>query len=264
MVCVPAAAAPRSLAEAARAGAGAAVDLRRRVRRSRRHRRSAYQRDLVDGRRQHRDPAARAQHEPDSSPHMPGLTASFVPGAADVPAGRVAVVAASGGVNHALAFLLTEAGHGVSLAVGIGQRRRRRRPDVLDHLERRRRHTAPSPCTSSPSPTGRRLVEAVRRLAAPGSRSSRSSSAATTSARSPPPTPARWRPPGAPPARRSPRPERFSSTTSANSSTPSARCRRSALRPHRRPRGRRGHRPGRTRAARCSTTCAGGAPAFRS
>ena len=39
-----------------------------------------------------------------------GLTASFVPGVADVPAGRVAVVAASGGVNHALAFLLTEAG----------------------------------------------------------------------------------------------------------------------------------------------------------
>jgi acetyltransferase len=45
---------------------------------------------------------------------VPGraLTASFVPGAADVPAGRVAVVAASGGVNHALAFLLTEAATG--------------------------------------------------------------------------------------------------------------------------------------------------------
>ncbi|MGE3284523.1 MAG: acetate--CoA ligase family protein [Pseudonocardia sp.] len=48
------------------------------------------------------------------------LTASFVPGVADVPAGRVAVVAASGGVNHALAFALAEAGHGVSVAVGLG------------------------------------------------------------------------------------------------------------------------------------------------
>ena len=35
-------------------------------------------------------------------------------------AGPVAIVAASGGVNHALAFLLTEAGVGVSLAVGVG------------------------------------------------------------------------------------------------------------------------------------------------
>jgi acetyltransferase len=48
------------------------------------------------------------------------LTVSFVPGAAAVAAGPVAIVAASGGVNHALAFLLTEAGVGVSLAVGVG------------------------------------------------------------------------------------------------------------------------------------------------
>jgi acetyltransferase len=48
------------------------------------------------------------------------LTASFVPGAATVTAGPVAVVAASGGVNHALAFLLAEAGVGVSLGVGVG------------------------------------------------------------------------------------------------------------------------------------------------
>ena len=48
------------------------------------------------------------------------LTVSFVPGAAAVAAGPVAIVAASGGVNHALAFLLTETGVGVSLAVGVG------------------------------------------------------------------------------------------------------------------------------------------------
>ena len=48
------------------------------------------------------------------------LTATFVPGVAAIPAGRIAVVAASGGVNHALAFLLAEAGHGLSLGVGLG------------------------------------------------------------------------------------------------------------------------------------------------
>lgn len=62
------------------------------------------------------------------------LTASFVPGAADVPAGRVAVVAASGGVNHALAYLLAEAGHLVSLAVGRGNAADVTAADVLDYL----------------------------------------------------------------------------------------------------------------------------------
>lgn len=62
------------------------------------------------------------------------LTASFVPGAADVPAGRVAVVAASGGVNHALAHLLAEAGHLVSLAVGLGNAADVTAADVLDYL----------------------------------------------------------------------------------------------------------------------------------
>lgn len=64
------------------------------------------------------------------APHR-RLTASFVPGVADLEAGPVAVVAASGGVNHALAFALAEAG-------------------VALHME-----TAAE---------GRRLTEAVRRL----------------------------------------------------------------------------------------------------
>ncbi|WP_285474261.1 acetate--CoA ligase family protein [Actinoplanes sp. NBRC 101535] len=63
-----------------------------------------------------------------------GLTATFVPGAASVPAGTVAVVAASGGVNHALAFLLAEAGLGVSLAVGLGNAVDVTAADVLTHL----------------------------------------------------------------------------------------------------------------------------------
>jgi acetate---CoA ligase (ADP-forming) len=63
-----------------------------------------------------------------------GLTATFVPGAASVPAGPVAVVAASGGVNHALAFLLAETGLGVSLAVGLGNAVDVGAADVLAHL----------------------------------------------------------------------------------------------------------------------------------
>lgn len=63
-----------------------------------------------------------------------GLTASFVPGAASVPAGSVAVVAASGGVNHALAFMLAEAGVGVSLAVGLGNAVDVAAPDVLRYV----------------------------------------------------------------------------------------------------------------------------------
>ncbi|RSM70758.1 CoA-binding protein [Actinoplanes sp. ATCC 53533] len=92
-----------------------------------------------------------------------GLTASFVPGAGTVPAGRVAVVAASGGVNHALAFLLTEAGHGVSLAVGLGNAVDITAADVLDHLARRPETRAVALHIESVA-DGRRLVEAVARL----------------------------------------------------------------------------------------------------
>ncbi|MGH3519794.1 MAG: acetate--CoA ligase family protein [Haloechinothrix sp.] len=66
-------------------------------------------------------------------PHR-GLVASFVPGAAQVQAGGVAVVAASGGVNHALSFALANAGVGVSLAVGIGTRVDVGATDVLEFL----------------------------------------------------------------------------------------------------------------------------------
>ena len=59
----------------------------------------------------------------------------FVPGAATVRPGPVAVVAASGGVNHALAFLLAEAGLGVSASrSGIGNAADVTAADVLDHL----------------------------------------------------------------------------------------------------------------------------------
>lgn len=91
------------------------------------------------------------------------LTASFVPGVASVEAGRVAVVAASGGVNHALAFLLSEAGHGISLAVGLGNGVDVTAPDVLTHL-------CTDPSTGAVAlhvesvADGRALVEAVAAL----------------------------------------------------------------------------------------------------
>ncbi|MFI5610305.1 acetate--CoA ligase family protein [Amycolatopsis sp. NPDC051903] len=94
-----------------------------------------------------------------------GLTASFVPGAVSVPAGGVGVVAASGGVNHALAFLLTEAGHGVSLGVGLGNSVDVTAADVLDHLADDRATKAIALHVESVA-DGRRLVAAVRRAAA--------------------------------------------------------------------------------------------------
>lgn len=163
MICVPAPVCPEVLAEAAAAGAGAAVV-------------------CGGGFAEAGGPGVGYQEKlaavvaetgirllgPNTSgflaPHA-GVTASFVPGVAQVRPGRVAVVAASGGVNHALAFLLTEAGHGVSLAVGLGNGVDVSAPDVLDHL-------ADDPATGAVAlhvesvADGPRLVAAVRRLAA--------------------------------------------------------------------------------------------------
>jgi acetate---CoA ligase (ADP-forming) len=92
-----------------------------------------------------------------------GLTASFVPGAASVPAGPVSVVAASGGVNHAVAFMLAEAGVGVSLAVGLGNAVDVATPDVLRYL-------VDDPATRAVAlhvesvPDGPSLIAAVRTL----------------------------------------------------------------------------------------------------
>jgi acetyltransferase len=91
------------------------------------------------------------------------LTVSFVPGASGVPAGGVGVVATSGGVNHALCFLLAEAGVGVSLAVGLGNGVDVAAADVLDHL-------AGDPATAAVAlhleavTDGRTLVRCVERL----------------------------------------------------------------------------------------------------
>ncbi|WP_030434161.1 acetate--CoA ligase family protein [Actinoplanes subtropicus] len=161
MICLPAAACATALAEAAAAGARAAIVYG-----------GGFAEAGPDGVRHQRELAAVAAETgirllgPNTSgflaPHH-GLTASFVPGAGAVPAGRVAVVAASGGVNHTLAFLLTEAGHGVSLAVGLGNGVDVTAADVLDHLGGRPDTRAVALHVES-VPDGRRLVEAVARL----------------------------------------------------------------------------------------------------
>ena len=63
-----------------------------------------------------------------------GLLASFVPGVAHLTPGSVAVVAASGGLNHALAFALQRQDTGMSLGVGIGAGIDVTATDVLEHL----------------------------------------------------------------------------------------------------------------------------------
>lgn len=62
------------------------------------------------------------------------LRASFVPGAAHIPAGRVGVISSSGGVNHAISFRLQREGVGVSLGVGLGAGIDVSFVDVIDHL----------------------------------------------------------------------------------------------------------------------------------
>ena len=71
---------------------------------------------------------------PASSSRRPGSRRPSSPGPHRSRPGPVAVVAASGGVNHALAFMLAEAGVGVSLAVGLGNAVDVAAPDVLRYL----------------------------------------------------------------------------------------------------------------------------------
>lgn len=92
-----------------------------------------------------------------------GLVASFVPGAARVPTGGVAVVAASGGVNHALSFELANAGTGVSLAVGLGTGVDVGAADVLEYLVADEQTTAVALHVETVT-DGPRLLAAIQRL----------------------------------------------------------------------------------------------------
>jgi acetyltransferase len=168
VLCVPAAASAGALTEAAKAGVRAALVC------SGGYAEAGgagvgYQRDLLA--------AARMSGVTLLGPNTSGfitpaakLTASFVPGAAFVAAGPVAVVAASGGVNHVLAFLLTEAGVGVSLAVGLGNAVDVTAADVLTYLAADDNTTTTTTTTVAlhieSVPDGPGLVAAVRELAA--------------------------------------------------------------------------------------------------
>jgi acyl-CoA synthetase (NDP forming) len=162
VLCVSAAASARAVADAARGGARAALVCS-----------GGYAEAGGDGAGFQRDLAAAAARAglvllgPNTSGFLvPALrlSASFVPGAASVPAGPVAVVAASGGVNHALAYLLAEAGVGISLAVGLGNAVDVTAPDVLRHLAADDRTRAVALHVES-VPDGPALVGAVRYLA---------------------------------------------------------------------------------------------------
>lgn len=61
-------------------------------------------------------------------------TANFMPAVADLAPGSVGVVAQSGGINLAIAFLLARAGVGLRLGVGLGNAVDVDAPEVLDHL----------------------------------------------------------------------------------------------------------------------------------
>ncbi|WP_231583625.1 acetate--CoA ligase family protein [Cellulomonas sp. A375-1] len=61
-------------------------------------------------------------------------TANFMPAVADLPAGSVSVVAQSGGVNLALAFMLARAGVGLRLGAGLGNAIDVDFPELLDLL----------------------------------------------------------------------------------------------------------------------------------
>ncbi|WP_328827625.1 acetate--CoA ligase family protein [Streptomyces ureilyticus] len=163
LVCLPARVCADAVAEAAKAGARAAVVYG-----------GGFAEAGADGERYQRELADVAERTgirllgPNTSGFLApgrGLTASFVPGAADVPSGRVAVVAASGGVNHALAFLLSEAGHGLTLAVGLGNCVDVTAADVLEHLAGDP-HTGAVALHIESVADGRRLTGAVARLAA--------------------------------------------------------------------------------------------------
>ena len=163
VLCVPASASARALTDAARGGARAALVCS-----------GGYAEAGIAGAAFQRDLAAAAAEAgvallgPNTSGFLvPArrLRASFVPGAASVPAGPVAVVAASGGVNHALAYLLAEAGLGVSLAVGLGNAVDVSTPDVLRYLADDEPTRAVALHVES-VPDGPALVSAVRYLTA--------------------------------------------------------------------------------------------------
>jgi acetyltransferase len=93
-----------------------------------------------------------------------GLCASFVRTAAELPPGGLAIVAQSGGVNHALAFQAAGEGIGIRLGVGLGNAVDVGFAEVLDHLAGDDAVEVVALAVEGVS-DGRRLVEAVEAIA---------------------------------------------------------------------------------------------------
>jgi acetate---CoA ligase (ADP-forming) len=92
-----------------------------------------------------------------------GLFATFAPGVHELPAGGLAIVAQSGGVNLASAFLAAERGAGISLAVGLGNAVDVGFVDVLEYLTADETTTAVALHIEGAA-DGRGLMAAVTRL----------------------------------------------------------------------------------------------------
>jgi len=162
VLCVPAAVCPGALERAAATGIRAAVVCAGGFGETGPEG-AAHQTALVDVARRHGIRLLGPNTSGFLAPAL-GLYATFVPGARSVPAGRIGVVAASGGVNHALAFLLAEAGHGLSLGVGLGNAADVATADVIDFLAADRQTTAIALHIESVA-DGPALLDAVSRAA---------------------------------------------------------------------------------------------------
>ncbi|MFI2228773.1 acetate--CoA ligase family protein [Nocardia testacea] len=131
VLCIPAAATPAAVRAAAECGVGAALICS-----------GGFAETGPDGAARQQELAAIVAETgirilgPNTSGFFrPGAaTVSFVPAVEHIRPGRVAVVAASGGMNHALSFLLSEHSVGVGLGVGLGNRVDVTEVDVLQYL----------------------------------------------------------------------------------------------------------------------------------
>ncbi|MEV2221300.1 acetate--CoA ligase family protein [Nocardia vinacea] len=131
VLCIPAATTPAALREAVECGVGGAVICS-----------GGFAEVGGDGVALQRELAEIVAHTgirllgPNTSGFFrPGTaTVSFVPTVRHIAAGPVAVVAASGGMNHALSFLLSEQGVGVGFGVGLGNSVDITTVDVLEYL----------------------------------------------------------------------------------------------------------------------------------
>jgi acyl-CoA synthetase (NDP forming) len=131
VLCIPAAATPGALREAADCGVGAALICSGGFAEAGPNG-LALQRELEEI---VAETGIRLLGPNTSGFFRPGRTAvSFVPTVDHIAAGTVAVVAASGGMNHALSFLLSEQGVGVGLGVGLGNSVDVSNVDVLEYL----------------------------------------------------------------------------------------------------------------------------------